>query len=318
MEKYMIVLAVLADLIIGKTSSKKYAYVMIGRVAVMLEERLWNENDTPIKQRKKGVILVSGTILFGYAAAIALAVALLILGPWWYFLGSIIVVAFLIMPRSLSEITYEIGRALREGNLIEARRSLAAIIDHDTDMMGREELLRAAIDAIADKLVRNVISPLFYFLLGGFPLAVMYYTANMISSLYSTQNEKYAEFGYAVEKLSEVFNYIPARITALLTVAASFVLRYDTKHSVMMIRRDSNKYPSPNGGYTEAAIAGALNIRLGGTIRLNGKEQAREYIGDAVEQISEEHIEKAIRLLYTVVILFCLIGVVIKIMGGGI
>jgi adenosylcobinamide-phosphate synthase len=318
MEKYMIVLVVLADLIIGNKRIKEYFAMMTNGIATALGMKLWDESEDASKQRKKGVVLVCATIMLSYISAIALAIALMMLGPWGYFLGSILIVSLLIMPRSLSESAYEVREALAEGNIVEARRRASDIIDCDTDMMGREELARAAVGTLAEKLVTKVISPLFYFMLGDFPLAFMYCVAHGASSLFPCQNEKYAEFGYAAAKMDEVLNYIPARITAMLMVAASSILRFDTRQAVAMIRRDADKYPGPNGGCTEAAMAGALNIRLGGTTCCNGKEVEREYIGDASEQVSEGHIDKAIRLLYTVVILFCLIGVVIKMMGGGV
>ena len=318
MEKYMIVLAVLVDLIIGKKRTKEYSAMMTTGIAAALGIKLWDESEEPSKQRKKGVVLVCATIMLSYISAIVLAIALMMLGPWGYFLGSVLIVAFLIIPRSLSEAAYEIREALSEGNIVQARRCTFEIVDCDTDMMGREELARAAIGAIAEKLVTKIVAPLFYFLLGDFPLAVMYCVANGASSLFPCKDEKYAEFGYAAAKMDEVLNYIPARITAMLVVVASFILRYDASQAINMIRRDADKYPGPNGGCTEAAIAGALNIRLGGTTFYKGKEIEREYVGDASEKVSEEHIDKAIRLLYTVVVLFCLIGVVIKLMGGGV
>ena len=317
MEKYMIVLAVLADLIIGNKRTKEYFAMMTNGIAATLGMKLWDESEEPLKKRKKGVILVCGTIMLSYISAIAVAVALMMLGPWGYFLGSILIVSLLIMPRSLSESAYEVRQALAEGNIVEARRCMSDIVDCDTDMMGREDLARATICAIAEKLVTKVISPLFYFMLGDFPLVFMYCVVHAVVSLFPCKNEKYVEFGYAAAKMDEVLNYIPARITAMLMVIASLILRYDTSRAIATIRRDADKYPGPNGGCTEAAMAGALNIRLGGTTSYNGKELKREYIGDATEQVDEEHIDKAIRLLYTVVILSCMIGTAIKMIGGG-
>ena len=316
MEKYMIVLAVLADLIVGKNRIKEYFAIMTNGIAATLGMKLWDKGEETSKQRKKGVVLVCATIMFSYISAIAVAIALMMLGPWGYFFGSILIVSLLIMPRSLSESAYEVREALAKGNIVEARRCTLNIVDHDTDMLGREELARATVSAIADKLVTKVVSPLFYFMLGDFPLAFMYCVVHGANSLFSCKNEKYAEFGYAAEKMDEVLNYIPARITAMLMVVASSILRYDTRQAIATIRRDADKYPGPNGGCTEAAMAGALGIRLGGTTYYDGKELKREYIGDVSEQVSEEHIDKAIRLLYTVVVLFCLLGVLVKMMGG--
>ena len=103
-----------------------------------------------------------------------------------------------------------------------------------------------------------------------------------------------------------MLNYVPARITSILFVMAAFLLRYDARNALFILRRDAAGHPSPNGGYAEAPVAGALHIRLGGINYYFGQKHFRAYMGDAHMDIAPKHILGAIRLMYTATVLFLL------------
>lgn len=315
MEKYMMVLAVFADLFIGDPRTKLHPVVLMGNFIAWMEKHLLKESDSPSQKRKKGVVLVCLVVSVIYTIAVAAAIGLLAMGPWWFFFGSILILVFMIAPRSLAEAGVEIKQYLADGDLVHARERVGWVVGRDTDKMDEQEVTRAAVETIAENIVDGVISPLFYFFLGGFPLAVMYRAVNTMDSMIAYENEKYIDFGYAAAKMDDVFNYIPARITALLLIIASFILRYDGKKAAEIVHRDADKHPSPNGGYPESAVAGALRIRLGGTNYYDGETHFREYMGDALEPIAPHHIDKTMRLLYVSTILFCLIGIGIEMAG---
>lgn len=320
MEKYMMILAVLADLFIGGASGKYHPVMLIKSLIGSLENRLLSEYDSSEQKRKKGVRLVCIVISTVYAVSVAVSIALLMMGPWWFFGGSILILALMIVPRSLAESGIKIKQCLAEGDFVGARERIGLIADRDTDEMDEQEIARASIETIADDMVGKVIAPLFYFFLGGFPLAVLCRAVNTMSSMIACENEKYADFGYAAAKLDEVFNYIPARLTAFLLILASLILQYDGKKAMEIVRRDAGRHSSPNNGYPEAAAAGALHIRLGGRSCYGGEERFCAYMGDAIERINVRHIEKMMRLLYLAAILFCLIGISIEMageVGGG-
>lgn len=314
MEKYMMTLAVLLDLFIGDPKTKLHPVVLMGTLIGLLEKKLLNENDTPAQKKKKGMVLVCAVLMIIYSLAVMLAIFLLALGPWWFFGGSIVLLVFTIAPRSLAEAGIEIRECLTAGNIEKARERVAWVVGRDTDKMDEGEVTRATVETIAENIVDGVISPLFYFFLGGFPLAMMYRAVNTMDAMIAYKNEKYIDFGYAAAKLDDVFNYIPARITAFLLFVSAMLLRYDWKKAIEMVRRDADKHPSPNGGYPESAVAGALHIRLGGMNYYGGKEQFRAYMGDAAEPLGASHIDRTIRLMYVATILFCLIGLIIEIM----
>ena len=161
-------------------------------------------------------------------------------------------------------------------------------------------------ETIAENIVDGVISPLFFFFLGGVPLAVAYRAANTMDSMIGYKNEKYLFFGRAAARTDDAWNYIPARITGLLLVLAAWLLKYDWREAWRMMRRDAAKHPSPNGGFTEATVAGALGIRLGGLNYYFGRPSFRTYMGEPRQELSPRHISGAIRLMYAATILFLL------------
>ena len=113
-------------------------------------------------------------------------------------------------------------------------------------------------------------------------------------------NDKYIYFGRVAARVDDVLNYIPARLTGLLFIAVAACLGYDAKGAWRIMRRDASKHPSPNGGYAEATVAGALGIRLGGHNRYFGKDTFREYMGDADHELEPQYIRKTIYLMYGV------------------
>lgn len=314
MEKYMMTLTVLLDLFVGDPKTKYHPVVLIGMLIGRLEKRLLKESDTPLQKRRKGMALVCSVLMIVYSLMVMVAILLLSLGPWWFFGGSIFFLLFTIAPRSLAEAGIEIREALQAGDIETARKRVGWVVGRDTDKMNEGEVTRATVETIAENIVDGVISPLFYFVLGGFPLAMMYRAVNTMDSMIAYKNEKYIDFGYAAAKLDDVFNYIPARLTALLLFVSAMCLRYDWRKAVEIVRRDADKHPSPNGGYPESAVAGALHIRLGGVNYYGGEEHFRAYMGDATEQLCAKHIDQTIRLMYVATILFCLIGLLIEVM----
>ncbi|WP_303685181.1 cobalamin biosynthesis protein CobD/CbiB, partial [Anaerovibrio lipolyticus] len=141
----------------------------------------------------------------------------------------------------------------------------------------------------------------------GVPLAFLYRAVNTMDSMVGYKNDRYIYFGRVAARADDVLGYIPARITGLLFVVSAFILGYDGKKAWKILRRDASKHPSPNGGWAEATVAGALHIRLGGFNSYFGKVHFREYMGDPIEEIGFDHIMKTIRLMYTDTILFLII-----------
>ena len=224
-----------------------------------------------------------------------------------YFSVSSIVLYFTITPRALARDGMEIYHLLKAKDIVSARHRLSWIVGRDTDKLDESEVSRGTIETIAENTTDGIISPLFYFLLFGPVGAMMYRAGNTMDSMLGYKNEKYLFFGRAAARIDDVLNYVPARITYFLFIAAAFLLRLDWKNAAHIGRRDAPKHPSPNGGYAEATVAGAMHVRLGGYNYYEGKPEFREYMGDPDESLSAGHIKTAIILMYVSTIIFIFI-----------
>ena len=140
---------------------------------------------------------------------------------------------------------------------------------------------------------------------------MVYRAANTMDSMIGYKNEKYLYFGRAAAHFDDVLNYIPARLTAMLFIVSAIILKLDYKNAIYTMRRDADKHPSPNGGYAEATVAGALNIRLGGFNSYFGKISFREYMGEPIEILSARHILLTIQMMYTATILFLCFSIIL-------
>jgi adenosylcobinamide-phosphate synthase len=188
--------------------------------------------------------------------------------------------------------------ALRRDDLPQARRMLSLIVGRDTASLDQPEILRATIETVAENLCDGVIAPLFYLALGG-PVAMACYKAiNTLDSMVGYRNERYREFGWASARMDDILNWIPARMSALLIWICAGVSGCDPRRSVAITLRDARLQPSPNAGYPEAAVAGALGIRLGGLNYYQGVASHKPYLGDARRALDLTAYRKTRVLLY--------------------
>ena len=303
------IIAFLVDTIIGDPNSRWHPVVLMGKFIGILEKRFYQKEDSDGKKFTLGAMLVLITLLVSYEAAAAVMMLSYRI-PWS--LGSAVVggvlLSFTISPRSLARAGKGIYTLLILGELEEARRKVGWIVGRDTENLDDSEIARAAVETIAENTVDGIIAPLFFFIIGGVPLAVLYRAANTMDSMIGYKNDKYLYFGRAAAKLDDALNYIPARITGILFIFAAWVLGFDYKNAYRVMLRDAEKHPSPNGGYAEATVAGALHVRLGGVNSYFGKKHFRAYMGDVIEMIAPKHIMESIRMMYTVTVMFILIA----------
>lgn len=311
-DSYTAIIALTAffvDMMIGDPRSKFHPVVLMGNLISLLERFLYNADDSDRLKLIKGGILTSIVIAVSYIIGLGIAhlyevIDLKAIG----ILIEALVLSFMISPRSLAEAGQELHHLLIIGDIEEARRKVGWIVGRDTDKLDESEIVRATVETVAENTVDGIISPLFFFMIGGLPLAIAYRAANTMDSMIGYKNDKYIYFGRTAARLDDVMNYIPARLTALLFIASATILRLDYKNAIAMMKRDAKNHPSPNGGYAEATVAGALNIRLGGYNSYFGKMSFREYMGDPVEVLAPQHIMLTIKMMYTATILFLIVN----------
>lgn len=308
------VAAFLIDALIGDPRSRFHPVVLIGKLILVLEYYLRRAFDSPTKQMCKGAMLVIIVFTLSYDVG---ALIEILAGMTGSFTAKIFVEAlalsFMITPRSLAEAGHEIYLLLSMENLEQARRKVGWIVGRDTKNLNEAEITRATVETVSENTVDGIISPLFYFAIGGLPLAIAYRAVNTMDSMLGYKNSTYFYFGKVAARLDDVANFIPARITAVLFLASALILNLDFQNAFKMLWRDAAKHPSPNGGYAEATVAGALNVQLGGLNYYFGIPHFRAYMGDPNESLQASHILAAIRMMYTATIIFLLLAVAIKI-----
>ena len=302
------IIAFLIDTIIGDPRTKYHPVVLMGKLIALLEHCFYRADDSDNKKFVMGIMLVIITLLISYEVAAAIMMlSYQITFSWGSAAVGGLLLSFTISPNSLAKAGKGIYALLIMGELTEAREKVGWIVGRDTKDLDDAEIARATIETIAENTVDGIIAPLFFFVLGGVPLAVLYRAANTMDSMIGYKNEKYLYFGRGAAKLDDVLNYIPARITAMLFLFSALILGFDYRNAYRIMQRDAAKHPSPNGGYAEATMAGALHIRLGGMNSYFGRKSFRAYMGDAMVLIVPQHIMAAIRMMYTATVLFIIV-----------
>ena len=196
---------------------------------------------------------------------------------------------------------------LKEKDLPGSRKAVSMIVGRDTECLDEEGVAKPAIETVAENASDGVTAPLLYLLLGGAPLGFLYKAVNTMDSMLGYKNETYLYFGRIPAKMDDLFNYIPARLTAWFMVLASFLTGLNGKNAWKIYRRDCRKHASPNSAQSEAVCAGALDVQLAGDAVYFGKIHKKEFIGDPFRKIEAEDIPRAGRLMYVTTVLMLLV-----------
>lgn len=225
---------------------------------------------------------------------------------------SIAILYFSFAARDLSRHAIDVKDALAADDLAKAREKVAMLVGRDTDSLDASEVSRAAVESVAENTVDAVTAPLLFAFIGGPVGAMVYKAINTLDSTFGYKNERYLHFGWFAAKLDDWVNFVPARLTALMTPLAAAMLNLEARQSWTVFLRDRHKHPSPNGGQIEAAMAGALNVRLGGYNSYFGETSFRPFMGDDNRELCAECIGETIRLMWTVSLLMAVFGLMLS------
>lgn len=294
----------LLDLLVGDPHWLPHPIRLIGSLIAKCSK--WNRAEL-----KKGAQFWRGvamTILVVCLTAVV-AVAILVVGYWLHpFAGCImegIMTYQILATKCLKVESMKVYEALKKDDLEGARYAVSMIVGRDTQVLDATGVAKAAVETVAENTSDGVIAPLIYLAIGGPILGFMYKAINTMDSMVGYKNDKYMYFGRCAAKLDDVVNYIPARISALLMIAVSFLpgKAYDGKGAWRIWRRDRRKHASPNSAQTEAVCAGSLGVQLAGDASYFGKIVKKPTIGDALRPVEYEDIKRANGLLYRTAIL---------------
>lgn len=265
--------ALLAEGVIGWPRRLQHPVVGIGALIATLERR-WNQAERPDSERRVlGVltILALSVVASGVGWGVErLAVA----APFWPGLCLIIVCgATGLAARSLLDHVRAVAKPLTAGDLPAARRAVAMIVGRDVEAMAEGEIAAAALESLAESFCDGVVAPVFWFVVGGLPGLFAYKAVNTADSMIGHMEPRWRAFGWAAARADDVMNWIPARIAGGLIAIGGW-------QGWRIMWRDARKHASPNAGWPEAAMAGALRVRLGGPARYDGVTTYRPDFGD--------------------------------------
>lgn len=284
----------LLDLCLGDPPGWPHPVRWLGRLITFWEARLYQPW---VMSGLLFWLAVAGTSLAAVLAVLVLAGGL---GLWVQGAVAAYLVSAGLATRSLHLECQKVERALARGNLEEARIHLAMIVGRETAHLEEADIRRATLETLAENLSDGVIAPLFYILLAGVPGLTLYKAANTMDSMVGYKNERHARFGKAAARLDDVLNFLPARLTAWLMCLVAGPANLNRQQAWRILQRDGDKAASPNAGRPEAALAGALGVRLGGPSIYFGRLVDKPYIGDPGPALSPSHYQQALALLYGV------------------
>lgn len=259
-------------------------------------------------------LTAAGGVLWVLTAGMAFAIpfGLLALAGWIHPALRFLLETFwcfqILAAKCLASESRKVYDRLKARDLPGARKAVSMIVGRDTEKLTEEGVTKAAVETVAENTSDGVTAPLIYLLIGGAPLGFLYKAVNTMDSMLGYKNDWYLYFGRIPAKMDDVFNYIPARVTALLMTISAFLTGLDGKNAWKIYRRDRKKHASPNAAQTESVCAGALGVRLAGDAVYFGKLYKKEFIGDALRSIEPEDIIRTGRLMYAAELLTLILG----------
>ena len=310
---YALILGFFLDLLIGDPHGIPHPVVYIGKLIDVTEKGMRKMFPKTVRGENFAGAAV-WLIVVTVSAGIPLLVLHLAYGAncWLGLLLETILCAQILATKSLRTESMKVYAALKTGDLDKARYAVSMIVGRDTQYLDEAGVTRAAVETVAENTSDGIIAPMLFLAIGGAPLGFFYKAVNTMDSMLGYVEMPYKNVGLVPAKMDDVFNYIPARISAFLMLAAGSLLGLDGKNGWKIFRRDRYNHASPNSAQTESVCAGLLGLRLAGDAWYHGVLHKKKFIGDPIRQIVPEDIPLACRLLYGTAFLGLLVFCAVK------
>ena len=295
------------DLLIGDPHFIPHPVRLIGSLISFLDKRLNCDAGCNISEKKlnlikykRGMLLVFTVIFATFAISVIIIVAAYSINLYAGLIAEAVMTWQILATKCLRVESMRVYDALRTDGVGAGRRAVSMIVGRDTSVLDAAGVTRAAVETIAENTSDGVIAPMLYTAIGGPVLGFVYKAVNTMDSMLGYKNDKYMYFGRFAARLDDVVNFIPARISAYLMIAAAFIggRQFDGKNAYRIFKRDRFNHASPNSAQTESVCAGALRVQLAGDAVYFGKLVKKKYIGDGLREIEYEDIKRANRLMY--------------------
>ena len=300
----------LLDLLLGDPSWLPHPVVYFGKMIAWGEKRL-NHG----KHRKlKGGILAIGLVLLVFFLTFFILRLLASVNVILYVLLSGIIIFYCLAGTTLIHEVRDVFVAL-DRSLEEGRQQVARIVGRDTKALSAQEVRTAALETLAENLSDGVIAPLFWLLLLGPAGMLAYKMVNTLDSMLGYRTERYRDFGCLAARQDDAFNYIPARLTALLMILPHAIANHQST-IFHFVRANGRNHASPNSGYPEASLAGILDCRFGGPHEYFGQLFDKPFIGTNPRQLTTDDMKKAVRVNRTAEVLMLLLTATVFVVGS--
>lgn len=303
----LLIFAYIADLAFGDPERFPHPVRWIGALITFLDNKL-RGNGPVFTERLKGAIMAIAVIGVSASLTYLFIKAAAKINPILGYVAWIYAAYTTIAARDLHDRARAISNRLSSGSVADARQKLSGIVSRNTAELDEDGIVISVVESVAENTADGIVAPLFYLALGGPVLAMAYKAVNTLDSMVGYKNEKYKDFGWFSAKMDDAVNYIPARICGALISMASFISGSGFRKPFKTMLRDGRKHPSPNSGISEAAMAGAVRIRLGGTWSYDGKEASKPFLGDREGPPQISMIGTAIRISFIVSLLMVTMG----------
>ncbi|MBO4861790.1 MAG: cobalamin biosynthesis protein CobD [Firmicutes bacterium] len=287
------------DLIIGDPHGWPHLVILYGRLISFLEKLCYSWKP----KRLAGAVLVLCMLLFSIAVPSLVLYACWKIHPAVYVIAGGILCWQCLAAKSLKDESGAVAESLRTGGLEAGRKAVSWIVGRDTDVLDEAGVIKAAVETVAENTSDGEIAPLFYMALMGPVGGCLYKAVNTMDSMLGYRNERYERFGTAAARLDDVFNFIPARLAAIIMIMASAAAGLSTRDALRIWKRDRYKHASPNSAQTESVMAGALQVQLAGDAVYGGVIHKKEFIGDEIRPIELEDIRRSQRLMTATAVL---------------
>lgn len=275
-----------ADKLFGDPRWLPHPVVAMGKIIAWGEKRLNKGN----KRMMKGALFSIILILSSFLIIFFIIKGLDYLSPYLSILFSSVVVFFCLAGKTLIDEVRNVFVAV-DSSVEEGRKQVARIVGRDTSALSPQQIRTAALETLSENLSDGVIAPLFWFILLGVPGMFAYKMVNTLDSMIGYKSDRYKQFGCWAARIDDVANYIPARLTSLLMIVVSGKISL-----LSFVRKFGSQHASPNSGYPEAALAGILNCRFGGSNVYFGQRVEKPYIGYNDKELTYTDLKIAVRV----------------------
>ena len=305
------------DLLLGDPHSFPHPVVAIGKLISALEKLLRR-----LFPATRNGERLAGEILWVLVVSVSAGIPALLLwlcrsiSPWLGLAAESVMCWQILAAKSLRTESMKVCRALSAGDTEGARHAVSMIVGRDTARLDRAGIARAAVETVAENTSDGVVAPMVFLAIGGAPLGFFYKAVNTMDSMLGYIEPPYRDFGFVPAKMDDVMNYLPARLSALLMLAAGTLLGMDAKNGWRIFRRDRYNHASPNSAQTESVCAGLLGLRLAGDAWYHGALHKKPYIGDPLREVEPEDIPRACRLLYGTAFLSLALCALVRLAAG--